>query len=391
MYCGSCMNDNAVAKELIDAGHDCLLMPIYTPIRTDEQEVSGNRVFLGGINLYLAYKLPILTAIPGLKWLLNQPWVIQLLTKNAGKTSPAFLGELTLSMLEGSRGKFASEFDELLVWMTQNVRPEAVILTNLLIGGVIPEMSDVADVWVTLQGDDIFLDSLPETYRSQAIEKMKDLIPRVHGFLFHSKYYAAAMAKLLSIPQEKIHIVPLGVTIQDFVKADNTNAAREFQRQGPAKLSAENSEDVLRLGYLARMAPEKGLHQLVDAFIALRSDPKWSRLRLELAGWMGPQHDDYWKEQQNKLHRAGLDGQWRYHGAFDRAEKVQFLKGLDLFCVPTTYADPKGIFLLEAVASGVPYVMPDHGAFPEIHDRVDRKSTRLNSSHEWISRMPSSA
>jgi glycosyltransferase involved in cell wall biosynthesis len=47
---------------------------------------------------------------------------------------------------------------------------------------------------------------------------------------------------------------------------------------------------------------------------------------------------------------------------------------LDLFCVPTEYADPKGIFLLEAVAAGIPYVMPDHGAFPEIHQRIERFS-----------------
>ena len=32
-----------------------------------------------------------------------------------------------------------------------------------------------------------------------------------------------------------------------------------------------------------------------------------------------------------------------------------------------------------------------YNATPLFRDRVDRKSTRLNSSHEWISRMPSSA
>ena len=31
------------------------------------------------------------------------------------------------------------------------------------------------------------------------------------------------------------------------------------------------------------------------------------------------------------------------------------------------------------------------GEQPEYRRRLDRKSTRLNSSHEWISRMPSSA
>jgi glycosyltransferase involved in cell wall biosynthesis len=33
---------------------------------------------------------------------------------------------------------------------------------------------------------------------------------------------------------------------------------------------------------------------------------------------------------------------------------------------PTVYADPKGLFVLEAMAAGVPVVQPNHGAFPEI-------------------------
>ena len=33
----------------------------------------------------------------------------------------------------------------------------------------------------------------------------------------------------------------------------------------------------------------------------------------------------------------------------------------------------------------------EHGVSFDNHHGTDRKSTRLNSSHEWISRMPSSA
>jgi len=34
--------------------------------------------------------------------------------------------------------------------------------------------------------------------------------------------------------------------------------------------------------------------------------------------------------------------------------------------VPTTYHEPKGLFVLEALAAGVPVVQPAHGAFPEM-------------------------
>ena len=118
------------------------------------------------------------------------------------------------------------------------------------------------------------------------------------------------------------------------------------------------------------MAPEKGLHQLIDAFIAIADAPEAKHVTLKLAGWMGPQHETFWQEQKAKLSRAGLDGRWEYLGSIDRAEKASFLNSIDLFCVPTTYTEPKGLFLLEAIAAGTQYVQPNHGAFPEIHRRL---------------------
>ncbi|MFM8188527.1 MAG: glycosyltransferase family 4 protein [Pirellula sp.] len=365
MFCGSCMNDNAVARELINAGHDCVLMPVYTPIRTDVEDMSVDRVFLGGVNVYLSQKLGAFRLLP--RWMtgwLDHPWLVKALTSKAGKTSPELLGQLTLSMLDGLAGRQRKEFEDLLSFLQTNIRPETILLTNLLIGGVIPQMATNADVWVMLQGDDIFLDSLSESDRREVIAKMRGLVGHVKGFLCHCSTYAHYMQELFAIPPQKMHVVPLGVATRDFIESQGEASSKE------KKTASEQPK--IHLGYLARMAPEKGLHRLVDAFIELKRNPRWESLRLELAGWMGPQHAKYWKEQQNKLSRAGLDGQWNYAGTLDRNQKVRYLKSLDLFCVPTEYADPKGIFLLEAVAAGLPYVMPDHGAFPEVHQRLGR-------------------
>ncbi|MCE2801573.1 MAG: glycosyltransferase family 4 protein [Planctomycetaceae bacterium] len=367
MFCGSCMNDNAVARELIKAGHDCVLMPVYTPIRTDLEDMSVDRVFLGGVNVFLSQKIPLYRHLP--RWMvgwLDHPWVIKSLTAKAGKTSPELLGELTLSMLGGLEGYQRQEFQDLLNFLQNNIRPDAIVLTNLLIGGVIPQMASNADVWVMLQGDDIFLDSLSASHRTKAVEKMRRLVGPTKGFICHSEAYAASMRELLGIPESKMHVVPLGVAISDF----STAALPGLDPSVSKENAAGTQDDSIHLGYLACMAPEKGLHRLVDAFIELKRNPQWKSLRLSMAGWMGPQHAAYWKEQQAKLRRSGLDGQWEYAGTLSRQQKVEYLSSLDLFCVPTEYADPKGIFLLEAVLAGVPYVMPSHGAFPELHRRI---------------------
>jgi glycosyltransferase involved in cell wall biosynthesis len=48
------------------------------------------------------------------------------------------------------------------------------------------------------------------------------------------------------------------------------------------------------------------------------------------------------------------------------AEKRAFLQTLSVLSVPATYGEAFGLYVLEALASGVPVVQPRHGAFPEL-------------------------
>lgn len=378
MFCGSCMLDNSLARAMNRLGHDCMLVPVYTPIRTDEENVSLDRVFFGGVNVYLQQKFPFLAYLPS--WLdasLNNPALIRRLTSKAGETSPKLLGALSVSMLRGMQGRQRKEVIRMCDWLQTSIQPDAILLTNLLIGGCIPELKKrfPSKIFVTLQGDDIFLDMLPEPYREQSIAAMKRLVPLVDKFIVHSHDYGRRMASMLSIPEHQLACVPAGIDTSDFLQRSS------------AQLPANRSEDrpltnsPLTIGYFARMAPEKGLDLIVDAFIAISkqapntSIPSRSRLnlpvQLKMAGWMGAQHASFWEEQKRKLDQAGLHERWEYCGSIDRAAKVEFFRGIDLLCVPTSYQEPKGLFVLESVAAGVPYVQPAHGAFPELHHRLN--------------------
>ena len=68
MYCGTCIHDNTLASALQRKGHDVALIPTYTPIRTDEADVSIDRVFYGGINVYLQQKSALFRHTP---WMLG--------------------------------------------------------------------------------------------------------------------------------------------------------------------------------------------------------------------------------------------------------------------------------------------------------------------------------
>jgi glycosyltransferase involved in cell wall biosynthesis len=128
----------------------------------------------------------------------------------------------------------------------------------------------------------------------------------------------------------------------------------------------ERADDRPVVGYFARVAPEKGFHNLVHAFIQLRKRPDAPRAKLRASGWLGEQHKPYLAEQVRKLEMVGLAADFEYVDSPTHADKVRFLNSIDVLSVPTEYREPKGLYVLEAWANGVPVVLPAHGCFPEL-------------------------
>ncbi len=118
MYCGSCLRDNALAAELKSRGHDVLLVPLYTPTLTDEPNVSEERVFFGGVSVYLQQKARFFRWAPRIvDKLLDAPWLIKAASSGSISTDPRSLGELTISMLKGEDGFQRKEFEKMLEWL----------------------------------------------------------------------------------------------------------------------------------------------------------------------------------------------------------------------------------------------------------------------------------
>jgi glycosyltransferase involved in cell wall biosynthesis len=357
MYCGSCLHDNALSKALMEAGWDIQLVPTYTPIRTDETDVSIDHVLFGGLNVYLQQKIPLLRHLPMfVDRFLDNPKLIRRATAKAIDTDAATLGSLALSMLKGLDGNQRKEVRRLVQWL-KNEKPDLLIFTNLLIGGCLPALKNELQVpvLVTLQGDDVFLDSLKSPYREKCMQQIRKLVSYVDGFVVHSQYFRGYMSDYFEIDPSQIHVTPLGINVEEYIPLL------------PLSRSASKPTSPGRIiGYLARLAPEKGLHRLAEAFIRLKRQGEFDDVTLEIAGWLGPPHQKYAEDIWKQLDAAGLAGAFRYLGAVDRAEKLRLLSRIDLLCVPTEYQEPKGLYALEAMAAGVPVVVPDHGAFPEL-------------------------
>lgn len=355
MYCGSCLRDNALASALLARGHDVVLAPVYTPTLTDERNVSRGKVFFGGISVYLEQYVPIFRRTP---WLLDRIWdwapMLRFASKRQIKVDPSVLGGMTVSMLRGNDGHQRKEIDKLLHWLRQEPQFDAINLPFTLLIGLAKPLRDALGVPIvcTLQGEDLFLENLHEPWKREALDLIRRKVGDVDLFLPVSEYYERFMGGYLGIPASKMQVVPLGISLGGY-DVDRAAAAR----------------DVKTVGFFGRIAPEKGLHVLVEAYHLLKQKTAMP-MKLVAGGYLGPEHKEYFDGVRKRVAELGLDREFTYAGSPDRAGKQALLQSFDVMSMPATYDEPKGLTLLEAMAGGVPVVQPSRGSFTEIVEKT---------------------
>lgn len=351
-YCGACMRDNALARELMRLGHDVTLAPMYLPLMLDEETLAGAErvpVFFGGINVYLQQKIPLFRHTPAwLDRLFNSTGLLKWAARHSHMTSARDQGEMTLEMLAVDSGRLRKELDKLMEWLAVIEKPDVVCLSNALLAGFIPELKRRlgAPVVTFFQGEDTFLDGLPEPFRTRCWDALRARIRDSDLLLSPTRYYADFIAGRLGLPPAAIQVVYNGIQLAGYTPA-----------APPA---------VPVVGYLARLSREKGLGQVVDAFIALARDLGDRTTRLQLGGAATAGDQPFIDQQKQRLAAAGLADRVSWHPNLSRDEKAAFLRGLTLFSVPVQYPEAFGLYLIEALASGVPVVQPDAAAFPEL-------------------------
>ncbi|HET9372322.1 MAG TPA: glycosyltransferase family 4 protein [Vicinamibacterales bacterium] len=355
MYCGSCLRDNALAAALMARGHKVMLTPIYTPTTTDEANVSSPHVLFGGVSVFLEQHVPLFRHTPA--WL-DRLWdstpILKLASKRQIKVDPRVLGEMTVSMLKGADGHQRKEIDKMVRWLRNEPRFDAVTIPFTLLIGLARPLKRALGIPVTctLQGEDLFLENLQEPWKSESLALIRRAIDDVDLYIAVSDYYRDFMTGYLGIRADRIRTVPLGITMDG-------HAPRPPRSSPP-----------YTIGFFARIAPEKGLHLLIEAYRQLRAMPGVPETRLVAGGYLLDEHRDYLAGIERQMRQWDLGDHFRYAGAPDRAGKIALLRSFDVLSVPSVYREPKGLFLLEAMANGVPVVQPDHGAFREVIERT---------------------
>jgi glycosyltransferase involved in cell wall biosynthesis len=351
MYCGGCFRDNALVGALRKSGHAVVMVPLYLPLTLDEEDNSaGAPIFFGGINVYLQQKSAFFRKAPGwLHSLLDSPLLLKWASGSAAKTRAQDVGALTLSMARGEEGRQERELNELIAWLKSNQRPDVICLSNALLIGMARRIKQQLQVPIVclLTGEDSFLDSLPPEYRQPTWQTLSERAADIDLFVAPSIYYGDLMARRLHVSPARMRVVHNGINLDGYVPAP-----------APPKSPV--------LGYFARMCTEKGLETLAEAYIIISKRRRIGGLKLRIGGGMGPSDKPLVDSLRKRFDKLGLGATVEFCPNLDRDGKQDFYRSLSVLCVPALYGEAFGLYIIEALAAGVPVVQPRHGAFPEL-------------------------
>jgi len=351
-YCENCIRDSGRVKALRKLGHDVIVVPLYLPLLTDEPNACSSNVpiFFGGINVYLQQKFALFRKTP--RWIdriFDSQKLLKWAAGKAGMVRYEDLGETTLSMLRGEEGRQAKELDRLVAWLASEEPPDVVHFSNALLLGMVRRIKEELHVPVvcSLQDEDILVDALPEPHRQLVWETLSQRAAYVDAFIAVSKYYKDFMCTRLGIPADRVHVVYNGIDLDGYEPA----------------ASPPNPPVI---GFLERQCRDKGLHTLAEAFVILKKSGRVQNLKLRIAGGRTTDDEPFVQEIRQRLAEHDLSEYVEFLPKLNREEKLAFLRTLSLLSVPAEHKEAFGIYVIESLASGVPVVQPNHGAFPEL-------------------------
>jgi len=349
-YCGNCLRDSTYVQALRKEGIDALKIPMYLPIFSDEHDLSDIPVFYGAISLYLKHKYPILKKAPA--WfdkILNSGLALKFAAKMSGSTRAHGLEDMTISMLLGEQGGQKEELDKMVDWIAEHCKADVIHLSNALLIGLAKKFQEKLDVLVvcSLQDEDVWVNAMDDHFRKKTWDLMSKRAEDVDAFFAVSEFYAGVMKEQMSIPDSKLYTSYISVDPEEYTYINS-------------------SEKEFTIGYISRMCEENGLEVLVDAFILFKKIPGGEDVKLIITGGSTGDDQVFLKRIRKKMSDAGIMEDVIFHKDFENEGRHEFFSKVSLISVPVLEGEAFGMYLLEAMASGVPVVQPALGAFPEI-------------------------
>lgn len=331
-------------------GHDVVKVPMYLPLFSDEHDLGEVPVFYGAISIYLKQLYPFFRKAPG--WfdkLLNTKPLLKLAASMAGSTRAKGLEDMTISMLQGEEGKQYEELDRMTEWIRDHFKPDVIHLSNALLLGLAKTLKEKLNVPLicTLQDEDVWVDIMTDPNRQKVWDLMSEHSEHIDQFVSVSHYFKGVALDRMTIASEKISTIHIGVDPNDY----------QYRNSSEKKRS---------IGFISRMSHENGMDILVDAFLLLKKQPGYDDVQLVLTGGQTGDDRKFLKDVKKKIRKSGHSKSVEFHKEFEGKGRKEFFEKTSVISVPVRNGEAFGIYIAEALASGIPVLQPGLGAFPEI-------------------------
>jgi glycosyltransferase involved in cell wall biosynthesis len=344
------LRDSKYFEALRQLGIDVVKIPMYLPLFADEHDIEDIPVFYGAISIYLKQMYPIFKKAPAwLDRLLNSRPMLKLAASLAGSTRAKGLEEMTISMLEGEKGKQHDELEHMTDWIRDHFQPDVVHLSNALLLGLAKRLKEKLHVPIicTFQDEDTWVDVMSAPAREKVWQLMFENAIYVDRFISVSRYFTKVIHNKIALPEKKIASIHIGVDPADYQPVNSGDKARS-------------------IGFISRMCYENGMDILVDAFIMIKKEPGYEDVKLILTGGHTGDDKSFLNQIRKKLKKNKLLTSVYYHKDFEEEGRQRFFAKTSVLSVPVRNGEAFGIYIAEAMASGIPVVQPALGAFPEI-------------------------
>lgn len=350
-YCQNCLRDHLLIRALRRQGHDVVMVPLYLPMYAGAIAAETDApLFFGGISIYVRERVPFLRHMPAwLDRLLNLPLLLRQAAAREGSTNAAELGDMTLSMLEGTGGNQKQEFERFLEWLKTQPQPDVIHISNALLLGFVPSLREAtsAALVCSLQDEEPWVNSMRPPHDRLCWESMARHARHIARFVATSRWYAERMQERMALAPGQTAVIYPGIDV-------------------PPEMPALQQADPPTIGYLARLNPAQGFEDVAHAFIALKKNPALSSLRLRATGGATPADLPFLNTMEKRFEETGVLEDVFLDKDFHAAPDSAFFGGLTLLCTPARGGEAFGMHIIEAMARGIPVVQPRVAAYPEI-------------------------
>jgi len=353
-YCGNCLRDLSFINSFTDTGIQVSVIPMYLPLPQVYKNVASP-VFYGAVNLYLRQKFSLFSKLPGfISKLFDSDFLLKYAARKAGTTNASGLGEMTISMLKGSEGKQKTELDQLIYWLKHHEKPDIIQISNALLSGLAPTLKTQLQCKIVclLQDEDEWIDELTVSEQTDTWRLISENAAYIDSFIAVSNYFATKMVAKIANIQHKTSVVynTLNLPETNF----SANKVRNYN-----------------IGFLSKLNSNFGFDITIEAFIILQTQYNFTKSNLFLSGGYVDDFKKLYKPLEKKLRKLNLLTKVHFTSDYIDETRENFFSKIDILAAPSRRNEASGMQLMEAFIYGVPVIVSDKGAYPEIIEKSD--------------------